>query len=201
MVIAAEAAGAGAGLAVGLLIESARGLSISMERRVVPAGIVVNIRGSALDVVSDTAFTAAAVVIVAVVKCIAARVVAVVVINYGPAAPTYAPVAPAPAVAAVKADAEADSTPIKRRAAPPDSGIRVPTGPGDDGVSVNQPGVIRRYVHNVGCSRLNDDVRALRLNGLLLGALQIAGLLSFLAHHLNRVHYTLFLVVISVTKR
>src|SRR5271156_3154626 len=78
MVIAAEAAGAGAGLAAGL-IEAPRGLSVSMERCVPPAGIVVNIRGCALDVVSDAAFTARTVVIVAVVKCIAAGVVAIIV--------------------------------------------------------------------------------------------------------------------------
>src|SRR5208282_274985 len=108
VVIAAEAAGAGAGLAAGL-IESPRGLIISVERRVPPAGTVVNIRGSALDVVCDATFASASVVIVAVVKCIAARVVAVIVINYGAAAPTHAPVAPAPAVTAVEADAEAHS--------------------------------------------------------------------------------------------
>src|SRR5580658_1566504 len=108
MVIAAKAAGTGAGLAAGL-IESPCGIIISMERRVPPAGMVVNIRGAALHVVSDAAFASASVVIVTVVKCIAARVVAVIVINYGPAAPTDAPVAPAPAISAVEADAESHS--------------------------------------------------------------------------------------------
>ena len=108
MIIPAEAARAGAGLAAGL-IESPRGLGISMERRVPAAGIVVNVRGAAIHVGSDAAFTAGTIVIVAVVECIAARVVAVIVINYGATAPTYAPVAPAPAVAAVEADAEAHS--------------------------------------------------------------------------------------------
>lgn len=119
MVIAAEAAGAGAGLvvgcwypaglAMGCWLVSPRGLSISVERRVSAAGIVVNIRGPAIHVIRDTAFTTGAVVIIAIVKSVAARVVAVVVVNYGVAAPAYTPVTPAPAVAAVEADAEADS--------------------------------------------------------------------------------------------
>src|SRR5271165_3092667 len=210
MVIAAEAAGAGARLAVGLWLAglavvcwglvSPRGLATSMERRVPAAGAVVDIRGPALDVVRNTAFTAGAVVIVAVVKCVAARVVAIVVINYGVTAPADAPVVPAPAVAAVEADTEAYSSPVKSRAAPPDSGIRIPTRPGHDGISVNQPGIVSGDVHHVGLCGLNDDIRSLRLDGLLWRVLQIAGLLSFLAHHLNRVHHTLFLVVISVTE-
>src|SRR5580658_8348163 len=69
MVIAAEAARASASLAA-RLIESPRGLRISVERRVPPAGMVVNAAGigalsAAVHVVGDTAFTAAAVVIVA----------------------------------------------------------------------------------------------------------------------------------------
>jgi hypothetical protein len=46
MIIAAEAAGASAGLAAGL-IESPRGLSISVERRISSAGIIVNAMVSA----------------------------------------------------------------------------------------------------------------------------------------------------------
>src|SRR5271163_4928613 len=212
MVLAAEAARAGAGLAAGCgwlaglavacWLVSPRGLGISMERRVPPAGMVVNICGSAVHVVGDTAFASASVVIVTVVKCIAARVVAVIVINHtAAAAPSHAPVAPAPSEAAVEADAEADSSPIKGRAAPPDSGIGIPTGPRHDRVSVHEPWIIGGDIDDVGLSRLDDDVRVLGLHGLLRCVLQITGLLGFLAHHLNRVHYTLFLVVIGVTQR
>src|SRR6202453_4385510 len=213
VVITTEAAGARAGLAAGL-IESARGLSVPVERRVAPAGIIVNAAVSAgtaapsfaaraftVHVVSDTAFAAAAVVIVAVVKGIAARVVTVVVKNYGAAAPAYAPVAPTPSEAAVESDAEADSSPIKRRAAPPDTWVGVPTRPSGYGIPVHQPWIISGDIDHVGLSRLDDDVRVLGLHGLLRCVLQVAGLLGFLAHHLNRVHYTLFLVVISVTQR
>src|SRR6202041_3017134 len=184
MVITTEAAGAGAGLAAGL-IESARGLSVPVERRVAPPGIMA----------------AAAVVIVAVVKGIAARVVTVVVKNYGAATPAYAPVAPTPSEAAVESDAEADSSPIKRRAAPPDTWVGVPTRPSGYGIPVHQPWIISWDIDHVGLSRLDDDVRVLGLHGLLRCVLQVAGLLGFLAHHLNRVHHTLFLVVISVTQR
>src|ERR1700683_245381 len=120
MVIAAEAAGAGAALAAGL-IESPRSLRISMERRVPAAGTIINTTifagvaaHTAAHVVSDTAFTAAAIVIVAVVKSIAARVVAVIVKNYVAAAPAYTPVAPAPSEPAVEADAEAHSPKTER---------------------------------------------------------------------------------------
>src|SRR5580658_75478 len=162
MVISAEAARAGASLAAGL-IESPRGLSIAVERRVPPTGMVVNAAGisaltAAAHVVGDAAFATAAVVIVAVVKRVAARVVAIIVVDYAAAAPAHAPVAPAPSVPAPETDAETDSSPKNRRAAEPDSGIRIPTGPSYHGVSVNQPRIIRRDIHHVGLSRLNDDV-------------------------------------------
>src|SRR5580704_3986231 len=156
MVIAAEAAGAGAGLTAAL-IESPRGLIISVKRSVPAAGIVVDIPGAALHVVPaaalhvvrDTAFTSRTVVIVSVVKGIAAGVVAIIVVDYAATAPADAPVAPTPSVPAPETDTDTDSSPIDRRAAEPDSGIRIPTGPGYDGISVNQPGVIRRDVYNV----------------------------------------------------
>src|ERR1700723_3952873 len=70
MVVAAETAGARAGLAAGL-IESPRCLSISVERRVPPAGAIVNAAGiatrAAAHVVGDAAFASSSVVIVAVV--------------------------------------------------------------------------------------------------------------------------------------
>src|SRR5271155_503396 len=68
VVIAAETAGAGAGLAAGL-IESPCGLIISVERCVPAAGIVIDIPAAALHVVRDTAFASRSVVIVAVVEC------------------------------------------------------------------------------------------------------------------------------------
>src|SRR5580692_2815620 len=148
MVIAAEAAGAGAGLTAALL-KSPRGLIISVKRSVPPAGIVVDIPGAALHVVRDAAFTSRTVVIVSVVKGIAAGVVAIIFVDYAATAPADAPVAPTPSVPAPETDTETDSSPIDRRAAEPDSGIRIPTGPGYDRISVNQPGVIRRDVYNV----------------------------------------------------
>src|SRR5580693_804445 len=206
MVVAAEAAGASAGLAAGL-IESSRGLRISMERRVPAARSIINTTifagvaaHTAAHVVSDTAFTAATIVVVAVVKGIAAGVVAVVVKNYVAAAPAYAPVAPAPPEPAVEADAEAHS-PKQRRATIPDSGIGIPAGPCHYGIPVHEPRIISGDVDHIRRSGLNDDVGALRLNGLLRRVLQIACLLRFLAHHLNRVHHPLLLVVVSVAQR
>src|ERR1700730_16882347 len=106
MVIAAETAGARAGLAAGL-IESPRCLSISVERRVPSAGGIVDSAVSAGDVtptaahvIGDAALASPSVVIVAVVKCIAARVVAVVIIDGVMVVQIEPPASPAPAVPA-----------------------------------------------------------------------------------------------------
>src|SRR5271154_6366059 len=81
VVIATEAARTGTGLAAGLIV-SPRSLSVPVERRVSSAGIIVNTAVSAAEitptaahVVGDAAFASPAVVIVAVVESIAARII------------------------------------------------------------------------------------------------------------------------------
>src|SRR5579863_10252810 len=135
---------------------------------------------------------------VPVVKYAAARVVPGAAINWISAVPIEAPMAPAPSKAAEPADSEADPE-RKVRTAKPDSGVRVPPRPCHDGISVNQPGIVRRDVNNFGVARHNIDVvRAIRTHGLLRRALKIAGLLCLPAHHLHSIHHILLLVVIGI---
>jgi hypothetical protein len=110
---------------------------------------------------------------VTVVEGTAVRVVAIVVVNDGVIAPVGTPMVPAPAIAAVPADAEANS-PKKRRAAKPDARIGIPAGPCQDGVAVDQPGIVSGNIYDLRVGGLNDDRRALRRNILLRRGLQIA---------------------------
>src|SRR5258708_2873200 len=103
---------------------------------------------------------------------------------------------PAPSKNSEPTDSEADSE-RKVRSLSPDAGIRVPPRPRQDGISVNQPWIVRGDVDDLGGSRLNDDRRALRLYRLLRSALKIAGLLGSLAHHLDGIHPIRLLVVIG----
>jgi len=114
--------------------------------------------------------------------------------------PVESPMRPAPAIAAVETDSEADAE-RKVWAAIPDAGIRVPSGPGDNRTAVNQPGIISRNVNYLGVSRLNGNGGVLIRYGLLRRGFKIAGLFRSLAHHLNGVHHILFLVVVGVSER
>src|SRR5271156_4511304 len=76
---------------------------------------------------------------VAVIEGTAVRVVAIVVVDDRMIAPAGSPVVPAPAIAAVPADAKADS-PKKRGPAEPDARIGIPSRPCQDGIAVDQPG-------------------------------------------------------------
>src|SRR5450432_4143198 len=150
--------------------------------------------------VASTAARPAPVIIPSVVKGVAPGVVAIVVINRIAVVPVKSPTAPAPAIAAKKADSEAQAE-RKIRAAIPNSRIGIPARPRSDRTTVHHPGVVRRDIHDVGIGGLNDDRGALRGDGLLGCRLETAGLLRALAHYLHRVHYLFLLVVIGVTQR
>src|SRR5580704_8918769 len=189
------------------LPKPARGMVVAAERVWRCAGVVVNAATTAVtrataaaNVVSHAVITAAAIVVAAVVKRIAARVVAVVVVDHGMAVPVGSPVAPAPAKAAEETDSETNSK-EKVRAAKPDSGIWIPIRPRGYGIAVHHPGIVGWNVNNIRLRGLNDDRRTLVRHGLLLRALQISRLLGFLAHHLNRIHHVLLLVVVGVAQR
>src|SRR5712664_4967371 len=128
--------------------------------------------------VNSAARVSASIVVVAVIKRTAPRVVPIVIMNYDSVMPIGPPLMPAPAITAVEADSEADSErevgiPI------PDSGIGIPARTRHDRTAVNHPRIIRGDVDNLGASRLNDDGRVLRRYGLLRRAFKISGFLRW----------------------
>src|SRR5271166_6189735 len=153
--------------------------------------------GTAVVAVNSARSSPASVVVVPVVKRAAPGVVVVVVIVYVSVVPIASPMIPAPSPTSEPTDSKADSEP-EGGAVIPDSGIRVPTRPRHDGISINHPRIVRGDVNHLGVSRLNDDCRVLRSYGLLRSGLKSAGLLRPLAHHLYGIHHILSLVVVGV---
>src|ERR1700678_1644067 len=140
MVVAAKRAGAHIALAMRLAVSTSRLIvpvkraragpwmvvdvpAMLFARAVVAQGVgaIVAVK-PAVHVVGDAAVAAVAVIVVAVVKRVAVRVVGVVVVDDRAPAPVSAPVIPAQAVAAIETDSEANPTPIEAPTAPPDPG-------------------------------------------------------------------------------
>src|SRR5579863_2968522 len=176
---------------------SSRSLAISVEWSRHCSRVVVN--SPAVGSVSAVAVrsTSCTVEIVSVVERSTPGVVPVAAIDWISAMPIESPMRPAPPITAEPANSKSKSE-RKVRPTKPDARVRVPSGPGIDWSSVNQPRVICGNVNNIGSSRLNDDSRALRGHSLLRGGFQIAGIFCPLAHHLNGIHYFLLLFVVSV---
>src|SRR5260221_12655230 len=99
--------------------------------------------------VNSAARVSASIVVVAVIKRTAPRVVPIVIMNYDSVMPIGPPVMPAPAITAVEADSEADSerevrTPI------PDSGIGIADRPRHDRTAANDSSSNPRDGDNLG---------------------------------------------------
>ena len=173
---AAEGARAGAALSAGCSVSSRR-LSVSVESPGRWAGTAGKSTARAPASVGGSAAPASAPVEAApVIKRVAPRVVPAAAISCVTATPIESPVIPAPS----KASEEADSKPHPERqvrAAKPNSGIRVPSRPRHDGISVSHPRIIRGDVNDLGVGRLNDDRRALVGYDLLRRGLKIASAL------------------------
>src|SRR5208282_4604340 len=182
MIVAAERARAYATFTPRCSI-SARRAAISLER---PRSNSAIESWAAPD---SATHTPAAIKIVPVVKRSASRVVSAVVKGRIVVMPVESPMTPSPSKAAEPSDSKADS------------GIRIPSRPSHDGISVNQPRIIGRDIHHIGLGRLNVDIRAILFNDFVLRVLKSAGLFRFVAHHLYRIHQVLLLVVVSVTQR
>src|SRR5271157_1933955 len=211
MVVSAKGSRVDAALTLWFTVSSSR-LGVSAERMGRCAGTVVNssarsgvpigrpvprVGGTSAFAVNSTGSSPASVVVVPVVKRAAPGVVVVVVIVYVSVVPIASPMIPAPSPTSEPTDSKADSEP-EGGAVIPDSGIRVPTRPRHDGISINHPRIVRGDVNHLGVSRLNDDRRVLRGYGLLRRGLEIAGFLRPLAHHLYGIHHILSLVVVGV---
>lgn len=223
MIVAAEGAGARAGLTAGLGVpssslivategvrRSAGTVGFSAAAADVPIGRPVSCIGtgarsttlavkSAAVAANSGALPSSSVVIVPVVERGASGVVPVVVMNYVSVVPIGSPMIPPPSIATEETDSKTDAE-REVGAAIPDSRIGVPSGPRHNRISINQPRIIRGNIDDFWVRRLNDDRRALRLNGLLRRVLKIAGLFSPLAHYLHGIHHVLFLIVVGVAK-
>src|SRR5208283_5044738 len=166
MVVVAEGTGLHTALAAGFRVSS-RGVGIPIERPRGSRDCAGPVVGSAIRVrvfaqipvrlagMFGVAPRLASVVGIPVIKCPASGVVAVVVINHGPVMPIRTPVMPTPFIASVVSDSEADS---KRKvgARIPNFGIRIPSRPRHDWVSVNNPWVVRGDIDDFRTGRLDD---------------------------------------------
>jgi hypothetical protein len=135
--------------------------------------------------------------VVAVIKRVASGVVAIVVVNHVTVMPIKSPMMPAPAITSVPADSESLSK-EEIWAAIPNSWIRIPARPRHDGLSVNQPRIVRGDVNDIGAGRFNTDGGILLCYGLLLRGLKIAGFLCPPAHHLYCINNVRLLIVVGV---
>ena len=141
----------------------------------------------------------AVVEVVAIDDCSAVRDVGVVVVDHSMAMPVASPVMPAPAISSEKSDSEPDSK-SNPRSAQKDSGHRIPTWICNDRVAVDEPRIVRRHVNHFRIGRFDDDGVALSRYFLLFIAIQVAGLVSLLAHHLDGVRHILLLIGVRIAK-
>ncbi len=86
--------------------------------------------------------------------------------NYDSVMPIGPPMMPAPTITSVVANAEANSE-EQGRAVIPNARIRIPTRPGDNRTSIDDPGIVCRNIDDVGADRLDLDVRTFCSYGLL----------------------------------
>jgi hypothetical protein len=86
---------------------------------------------------------------------------------------------PTPPKSTKKADPESD-TESNAHSGQKDSGLRIPTGVGNDRRTVYEPGIVLRHVHHFRTGRFNDDGVALSAYILLFIAIQVAILVSLL---------------------
>ena len=137
--------------------------------------------------------------VAAIDDCSAVGDVGVVVIDHPVAVPVASPVVPAPAKSAEvtnsKSNSEGDCRACKK-----DSRHGIPAWICDDRVAVDEPRIVRRHVNHFRIGRFDDDGVALSRYFLLFIAIQVAGLVSLLAHHLDGVRHILLLIGVRIAK-
>lgn len=136
---------------------------------------------------------AAVVEVVAIHNRAAVGDVSVMVEHRAAIVPVISPVIPAPAKSSEETDPKS-SAEVESWATIKDSGHGIPTRVGQNGVSVYDPWIVSRHVHNVRIRRLNDDRVSLSRHLLLVVAVQLSGLLSLLAHRLDGIRHSLRIV-------
>src|SRR5882762_10073709 len=157
--------------------------------------------GSAVITVRSTVIEARASAIEAGVmaELPAVRNVGVIAVSQVVSVPIRTPVVPPPAEATVEADtysqAEPDPGPIVVEARNVN-----PAGVVVEGITVDNPGVVFRYINELRICRLNFNRISIGADGFLLCALQVPGLLRSLTHRLNRVEDRLLPVHIGLAE-
>ena len=116
------------------------------------------------------AVEAAVVEVVAINDRSAMGDIGVVVVDHPVAMPVPSPVIPAPPKSSEESNSKS-SAEVESRTAVKDSGLRIPTWVGDDGIAVHQPRVIRGDIDHVRNGRFDGDRIALSRHVLLLVAI------------------------------
>src|SRR5882762_5338854 len=70
----------------------------------------------------------------------------------------------------------------------------------DDGLSIYEPRIVGRHVDHFRIGRFDDDGVRLSRYFLLFIAIQVTGLVSLLAHHLDGIGHVLLLIGICIAK-
>src|SRR5260370_39603899 len=114
--------------------------------------------------------------------------VRVIAVNQAMPVPIRSPVVPPPAEAAEETDTnsntEADPRPVEEEARNANP-IRIER----ERITVDDPRIVLRHIHDLRICRFNDDRISLGRHGFLRRTPQVPGLLSSLAHHLHRVEH------------
>src|SRR6266852_9994361 len=150
--------------------------------------------------VEVAAIEVAVVEVVAIDDRSAVRDVGVVVVNHPMAMPVASPVMPAPPKSTEESESEPDSK-SNPCSGQEDPRYGIPAWICDDWLPIREPGIIGRYIDDLRIGRFDDDCVPLRRYLLLFIAIEVAGLVSLLAHCLDGICHILLLVGVCVAKR
>ena len=141
----------------------------------------------------------AAVEVAAIDDRSAVRDIRVVVVDYPSAVPVVSPVMPAPSKSPEEADSksnpERDCRPSKK-----DPRYGIPAWICNDRVAVHEPRIVRGDVNHFRIRGFDDDCVPLRCYLFLFIAIQVAGLVSLLPHHLDGIRHILLLIGVRIAK-
>src|ERR1700730_12929340 len=112
------------------------------------------------------------------------------------AVPVGSPVVPPPAKSAKKPNPDSCAEENPRLAIKTD-----PVWVERKRCAIDVPRIVFRHVHHLRACRLDHDSLPLGRHGLLRRALQVARLLRFLTHLLNRVEDSRFVIAVELTER
>src|SRR5579862_305058 len=136
-------------------------------------------------------------VCVAVIERVAVKGIGAATIEKATVIPVNSPAVPSPAKSEKRADAESDA---ERNVGSSDSPPWIKPRPQADGIAIHQGRIVFGHVYDIRSGGSDVDIAALIAHRLLRRASQIACLLRFLPHELDRAHHVGLLVVIRVAE-